>query len=194
MSERALGEPTPTPEEGEVRDLTLEEWMDGVRPFRLSVDLVTVNDPDGSAAARLEQISTELDELPDGPQADALVDEAIALQESVVRRRTFVVEQRSLERVNATRKNAMEAVGVKVGEEWTDAQVEDVTLRLLHDQIVAPESFSLDDLKRLHAEEPDQADRLAEAMGKVNEGAAGSKGLTRDFSRRRSPSRSTRRR
>ena len=190
--ERSLGEPATDKHVGQERDITLDEWIEGVRGFRLPVTLITVNDPDGSAAARLAEIEAIIDGLPDGPTVDALVDEAIELQGRVVSRHEFVLEQRSRERIEASRSAAMEASGVKADEDWSPDQLLDVTFRMLLDQIVSPEGVTVEQLRRVHAAAPDQADLLADAMRRVNGGAASSKALMRDFSKRSSRTHSTR--
>ena len=183
--ERSLGEPATDKHVGQERDITLDEWIEGVRGFRLPVTLITVNDPDGSAAARLAEIEAIIDGLPDGPTVDALVDEAIELQGRVVSRRRFVLEQRSAERIEATRQNAMESVGVKQNSNWSPSQVLDVTLMLILDQVVEPEGVTLEQLRRVHAAAPDQVDLLADGLKRANAGAAGSRSVVRDFSARR---------
>lgn len=189
--ERSLGEPATDKHVGQERDITLDEWIEGVRGFRLPVTLITVNDPDGSAAARLAEIEAIIDGLPDGPTVDALVDEAIELQGRVVSRHEFVLEQRSRERIEATRSAAMEAAGVKADEDWSPDQLLDVTFRMLLDQIVSPEGVTVERLRRIYAAAPDQADLLADAMRRVNAGVASSKALLRDFSKRSSARRTT---
>lgn len=193
--ERALGEPIPTPHVGQERDVTLSEWIEGVRGFRVPVDLVSVvDDPDGSAAARLVEISAAVDAMPASEERNVLLDEAEALQARHVRVRTFVLEQRSGERVEATRQAAMAASGVtdKPGAEWTPAQTLDVTLSLILDQIVSPEDVTLATLRDLYATIPDQVDLLADGMKRANAGAVpSSSGLMRDFSALRSRSRKT---
>ena len=189
--ERSLGEPATDKHVGQERDITIDEWIEGVRGFRLPVTLITVNDPDGSAAARLAEIEAIIDGLPDGPTVDALVDEAIELQGRVVSRHEFVLEQRSRERIEATRSAAMEAAGVKADEDWSPDQLLDVTFRMLLDQIVSPEGVTVERLRRIYAAAPDQADLLADAMRRVNAGVASSKALLRDFSKRSSARRTT---
>lgn len=183
--ERSIG--SPPGDLPEVRDITLDEWMDGVRPLRVSVDLVLVHDPDGSAAARLAEIDALIDGMPDGPEVDALIDEAVEVQAKAVARRRFIVEQRSTERIHATTIAAIEDMGLKdvKSADWTLAQEAEVTMRVLLDQIVSPE-VTVDQLLELYRHVPDQVDRLVNASTRANEGAEGSRALVRDFYARKS--------
>ncbi len=97
MEERSLGENRPDTEQpGEVRDITLDEWIEGVRAFRLPVDVTLVTgDPTGEKTQRLLDLADEIDALPDGPEVDALIEEAEALQSSITTTMRFVLEQLS---------------------------------------------------------------------------------------------------
>ena len=194
MEERSLGENRPDTEQpGEVRDITLDEWIEGVRAFRLPVDVTLVTgDPTGEKAQRLLDLADQIDALPDGPEVDNLIEEAEAIQSSITTTMRFVLEQRSRERVAATRAAAFQSLGIAEGADLSEAQASAIGLRMVLDQIVSPESVTLAQLEAIHAKASDAADLLAVAMAKVNGGASNARVVVRDFSKRSSRTRSTR--
>ncbi len=101
-------------------------------------------------------------------------------------------QQRSRERVAATRAAAFEELGIAEGSDLSEAQASAVGLRMMLDQIVSPESVTLDQLQAIHAKASDAADLLAVALAKVNGGASNARVVVRDFSKRSSRTRSTR--
>lgn len=97
---------------------------------------------------RLLDLADRIDALPDGPEVDNLIEEAEALQSSITTTMRFVLEQRSRERVAATRAAAFEALGIAEGADLSEAQASAVGLRMVLDQIVSPESVTLASWRR----------------------------------------------
>ena len=194
-TEHSLGDPN-TGHAGEERgDLTLDEWIDGVRAYRLPVTVTLVkDDPTGERTQRLLDLADQNDALPDGPEVDALIEEAEALQSALVTRQTFVLEQRSRERRAETAKAALEAVGTDPDADdgkRTRTQALQIGIRVLLDQIVEPQGVTLAQLAAICEKAEDAADLLASKLDQVNAGATRSPVALRDFSKRGSRSRPT---
>lgn len=134
---------TDTPDTGERPDpesFDLGEWANGVRPVRRAVRVLLANDEEiERAPVRIREIADRIDILPDGDEVDALIDEAIGLQEML---RGDLVEMvaHSAERIRADGKRLVDELGLKKNDdglvESGDAQI--LTYYLAAEQIVSP--------------------------------------------------------
>lgn len=162
-------------------------WAEGVRPVRRAVRVFLANDDDAlNVAVELEKLADRIDRLPDGPEVDALIDEAVALQE-IGRGQWVVVEAHSQERRQADEKRIIEDLGLDTKSE--DTKVRDGSVLMAHmaaEQVVEPK-MSGDDMLALAAARWPEAYKIIQLCSDVNTEAMGDAAVLRvDFTRRRS--------
>ena len=196
--ERSLGD---GPASAVVADVTPEQtpegfdfgaFLDGVRPTRRSVKVF----PKGHLIGRMEEIAYEIDQAPDDADVDGLIDEYEALKADFNEGIWFTFEQRSKEWETKFRADTAKSLKVALDDEGNPVDEDDlleVIHRQLAAQIVAPEGVTVDGLRRIAEASPNEYGKLCVAMRFANDSLAEkSQVLTRDFSRRRSTSRTTR--
>lgn len=165
----------------------MSKWAAGVRPARRAVKI-------NSAAHLLsvmDRIADQIDEAPEGADVDSLIDEFESTRKLFLDGALWVtIEQRSVEWVLHTRKEAARRLGITLdvdGEETSDFESR-VRLNVvqLSQQIVDP-PMSTDDLNAIYAGNDLEFFKLVGAAAMLNESVAESADvLTRDFSSRRS--------
>ena len=161
----------------DAEDFDVADWLSGVRPTRRAVRLY----PRGDLVAGMEDLAQRIEQLPDGPEVDALIDEAEALRaEFYASGRLFVVEARSPEWGTELEKQC-KADGL-------DAQ--ETLWRRLAAQTVIP-TISAEQVATLYETAPGEAAKLINAVNLANAQVAETGVAQRDFSQRRSGNRRT---
>lgn len=163
-------------------DFNLQAFIRGVRPTRRSVRLFQQADLVG----QLEKLAQQIEDLPDGPEVDALVDQAVELQAMFHAGGVwFTVEKRSSEWV----KNFRDKTAAQLGYTSTDSEEAKMQL-LLHQlaaQLVEPAGVTAEDLYAIYTANEGEVSKMIVALTMVNEQIAESaKVVSLDFSRRRS--------
>ena len=186
LAEEALAGVVDTTVEPTPEGFDIEAFIAGVRPTRRSVKLY----PHAHLVARMEQIATELDSTPDGPEADALIDEFERIRADFEAGVWFTVEKRSSEWVDAFRADAVAALKITTNTDGEPTDASDkmrVLLRQLAAQIVEPAGVTAGQLEQIGQANEGELNKLIVAMTFANEEMAQSaKVLTLDFSSRRS--------
>lgn len=170
-----------TPELPEPEDFDVSAWLGGVRPTRRAVRLYGRAD----VLARMDEIVSLVNNLPDGEEVDALIDEFEELKTQYHDGRTFVVEGRSPEWVEHFQRAALDAMGVKKGDGGRGQRVQ-VLLAQLADQIVIPQ-VTVEQLAKLNEANAGELNKLVVAMTFANNQLGESAEVLKvDFSQRRS--------
>lgn len=166
----------------EAEDFDVAEWLGGVRPTRRGVRLYARAD----VIARMEEIASLIEDLPEGDALDDLVEEFERLQRLFeASGRWFVVEGRSQEWVEDYRRVAKRDMGIK--RDPSERQKMQIILGQLAEQIATPSGVTVEMLDRLNDSAPGELSKLIVAMTFANEQVAQSAGVLRlDFSSRRS--------
>lgn len=169
--------PLPPPAE-----FNLQAFVRGVRPTRRSVKLYQQAD----LVSQLEKLADQIEQLPDGPQVDALIDQAEDLQAKFLSGGVwFTVEKRSSEWVQAYRERTAAAAGLKNTD--TEQAKMQLMLHQLAAQIVEPAGVTVEDLRAMYDQNEGEVSKLVVAMTMVNEQVAeAAKVVSLDFSQRRS--------
>ena len=194
MTERSLGDPAETPDE--VETVTASQFAAGVRPGRARVKIRH----NLHLYPRLQEVA-DLIEITADEDVDPLLDEFDRLRASM--ETVFVLERRSREWLTEASRRLMDDMGVPYGDakgaddETTPAQMVELGMRLVAEQVVEPEGVTwetLRDLAEAGAVGVDGRrvdDALAVAASELNAGRY--EALALDFSRRRSTTRRKRR-
>lgn len=177
--ERALADVTQKAAEFDVKS-----WLTGVRPVRKAVRVFLGDEVD--ALVELEKLADQIDRLPDGPEVDALIDRAEALQEAA-RGQWVVVEAHSAERRKADEDRLTDELGLDLKSEATKTEHgARLMAAMAAEQVVEP-VMSADDLFALAQVRWPEAWKIINAVSEVNtETVSDSKLVSVDFSRRRS--------
>lgn len=162
-------------------DFNLQAFIRGVRPTRRSVRLYQQAD----VISQLEKLAEQIEQLPDGPEVDALIDQAQELQRIFHAGGVwFTVEKRSGEWVKAFRDRTSAAIGKTADSEDGAMHIQ---LHQLAAQIVEPAGVTAEDLYQLYEANEGEVAKLLVALTMVNEQIAESaKVISLDFSQRRS--------
>ena len=194
MTERSLGDPAEIPDEAET--VTASQFAAGVRPGRARVKIRH----NLHLYPRLQEVA-DLIEITADEDVDPLLDEFDRLRASM--ETVFVLERRSREWLAEASRRLMDDMGVPYGDakgaddETTPAQMVELGMRLVAEQVVEPEGVTwetLRDLAEAGAVGVDGRrvdDALAVAASELNAGRY--EALALDFSRRRSTTRRKRR-
>ena len=172
-----------------------DAFLDGVRPTRRGVRIY----PQADLVARMEAIAEQIDDMPDGPEVDALIDDFESLKAQFHNGVWFEVEKRSSEWVEHFRADLAKRLDLDLGDgtDDTKGRDEDVHTALLHqlaEQIVTPAGITYEHVKRLLDTNEGEANKLVVAMTMVNSQIAEkAQVLSVDFSQRRSKNRAQRR-
>lgn len=163
-------------------DFDVDSWLAGVRPTRRSVLLYDRAD----LLARLDTLATHIESLPDGDEADELIDEFDRVKAEFTDGRWFTVEGRSKEWEAEFRREELTRLGVKRGSEGSARQRTKVLLAQLAEQIVDP-PVTAEQLEQLNEANAGELNKLVVAMTFANNQVAeASSVLKLDFSSRRS--------
>ena len=171
-----------TPPRPAPADFNLQAFIRGVRPTRRSVKLY----PQADLVGQLEKLADRIEQLPDGPEVDALIDQAIQLQEIFHAGGVWwTVEKRSSEWVKNHREKTAAALGLASTE--TERAKMQLMLHQLAAQIVEPAGVTAEDLHALYEANEGEVSKLIVALTMVNEQVAeAAKVVSLDFSQRRS--------
>ncbi len=183
--ERSLSDPV---EQREA--LSVVDFARGFRARRLPVRMR----PNLHLLDDLERLVDEIDAAPEDADIDDLLDAYDAARAEYEREARWVVEQRSPERSQRVREDAIKALGYATDDEGAltatgatlEAQQTRLGVEVALDHIVAPEGLTVDDLTGLAEASPSEWTKLVRALAQVQQVTADDERVLRDFSSRRS--------